>query len=418
VVLLSPAARPEEAGRAAQRSGAGGRRARVVALLAAFAITRFVCSWLADHPDAYAFEGTFAYGDVVRYESWARDLLEGGRAPYSEVAIEYPPGSLPFISAPLRWGSGVEYRSAFIVTMVLVDAFGLLALVRMAPGARFGGAWAWVALVPLVGPLSYLRLDLVPAVATLWALERAAIGSWLAAGSWLGYGAAAKLYPGLLLPAAWLGSGRRGRLLAGAALLAGVAALPFLGNPAALWDSVLGYHSQRGIQIESTWGAALVAAARFGYPAEIVYDFGAFHIRAGVAQLLEAISVVASIGAVVGGVLLARDTRPTAPGPLAGTLVLTLSLLLVTGTVLSPQYLLWLAALVAAWFALDPIAARGVLALVAIAAALTQLVYPVLYTGLLALRAIPLTVLVARNLLLAASAAMAWSALRAGTRPP
>jgi hypothetical protein len=384
----------------------------MAALVAAFVLTRVAAAWLAHHPDAYSFEGTFAYGDVVRYESWATALVEEERVPYSEVAIEYPPGSLPFVSAPRMWGSGGEYRAAFIVTMLVVDAFGLLALVRMAPRARLGGAWAWVALVPLVGPLAYLRLDLVPAVATLWALERAASRSWMGAGGWLGLGAAVKLYPALLLPGAWVASGRRGRLLVGAALVAAAVALPFLGAAGALWDSVVGYHSQRGIQIESTWGAGLVAAARFGYPAAVVYEFGAFHIRAGVAPTLEAMSVVASIAAVVVGAFLARTARPGAPAHVARVLVFTLALLLVTGTVLSPQYVLWLAALVAGWYSLDPGAARGALALTAIAAALTQLVYPVLYTGLLALRAIPLVVLVARDALVAATAAAAWPATR------
>jgi uncharacterized membrane protein len=42
----------------------------------------------------------------------------------------------------------------------------------------------------------------VPAVATIWCLERAAAGRRRAAGAFLGFGCLAKLYPCLLLPAA------------------------------------------------------------------------------------------------------------------------------------------------------------------------------------------------------------------------
>jgi hypothetical protein len=377
-------------------------------------LTRILGAWLADHPEVYGSAVTNVVGDVEFYRSWAASLGVAGLAPYRDVAIEYPPGSLPLIAAPTWWtAAGGSYRTGFIVIMVALDALGLAGVMALA--RRWGGAlgpWVWVALVPLLGPIAYLRLDLLPAVATIWALERAAASACFTAGAWLGLGTLAKLYPALLVPAASLAARRPARQLAGAALVVIVGLVPFIGSLGSLWESVVGYHAGRGIQVESTWGVALLVAARAGYPTGVAYEFGAFHVGAPVAPLLKSLATAASALVLVAGtVAIGRRAVPGDTGGTAVGLYAILAGLLVVSSVLSPQFLLWTIALGAAAAASAlPGAGRASL-LLAPAAALSQLIYPWLYHRLLLGEGLALGALAARNGLLAAVSVAAWLAL-------
>lgn len=384
-------------------------------LLGLFLVTRLTGAWLADRPDRYRSGDVTVHGDVDIYKRWATEVGREDRAAYGDVRIEYPPGSLPFILAPSVGADGHAYRPRFIALMVLVDAFGLLGLVVMARRTgSWWGPWAWTVLVPLLGPVAWLRLDLLPAVATIWALERSQVGGWSGVGAWLGFGAVAKVYPGLLLPLA-VASRWRWRTVLAAAGVAVVGLLPFAGSLDGLWDSVVGYHSERGVQVESTWGAALLAAGHLDRPVEVVFDHGAFHVRGSGASALKALSLGLSVGAVAAGVAITRkhvDADSTAG--LSAAMAGTLALLLAVGTVFSPQFMLWLSAIVAV---AAGVAGRAVwlpLLLVAVANTLSQALYPFHYAGLLANRLGPLTLLVARNALVAVVGALVLAQLRRG----
>jgi hypothetical protein len=428
------------------RGPAGRRNALAVAV--AWVLTRAVLAWLADHPDVYGTSVTRVIGDVELYRAWAASMIRGGLAPYRDVLIEYPPGSLPFIGAPWPWvAAGGAYRTGFIALMLGVDALGLAGVLVLSHrwDGRFG-PWAWVGLVTLLGPIAYLRLDVVPAVATIWALERASARAWSTSGAWIGFGALVKLYPGLLLPVLWSRARAPGRLVGGVALVVLAGLAPFLGSLEDLRAGILGYHSERGIQVESSWGLALLAASRAGYPVSVAYDFGAFHVHAGIAPLLEW-AALASSTAVLATFLWwsvrARDglgrtaertrdglgrtaertrdglgrtaekTRaPSGVTSVAGALLGMLALLLCTSPVLSPQFLLWV-------IALGSVAACGglrgmgpAIAALAAAAVLTQLVYPFAYDRLLARDGAALALLAARNLALGAAGALAVMAAR------
>jgi hypothetical protein len=391
------------------------RRALFI-LVSLFLISRAGLAWLADNPHIYRSGIYDATGDAVFYEEWARQVVDDAKFPYSEVRIEYPPGALPFILAPRIALSEDLYRKGLGALFVAADAAGLAGLVALA--RRRGsllGAWLWVALVPLLGPIAYGRLDIVPAAATVLMLERAAAEQWFGVGGWLAYGALAKVYPLVLVPSIFAVASRRRSLIAGFAVVTVAALLPFVGLLPNLWDSVVGYHAERGIQVESLWGMTLLVASKFGYSISVVHEFGAEHVRSSLSPTLKVVGLAASL-TVLGAatVVAARRPRRGDTARLASLLFATLTLLVAVGTVFSPQYVLWLIALgtgAACWtnsptrpfvFALVPIAL------------LTQLLFPFLYARVLAGDAVAVAVLALRNLLVLATGAAALAAVARG----
>jgi hypothetical protein len=388
----------------------------LVALLVVFTATRLATGALADHPGRYEHGGSIV-GDVTLYQYWGEQIVEHNRVPYRDVAIEYPPGSLPFIAVP-AFASGSLYRTLFVVTMVLVDAAGLVGLVLLA--RRRGsmlGPWLWVVLVPLLGPVAYLRLDLVPAVATIWMLERVAATRWRQAGVWLGIGVAAKLYPLVLLPPLLAFRRWRRPLAAGAGIALLVALLPFAAWASALERSVVRYHLEREIEIESLWGGGLLVGAKAGHGIRLVFGSESLNVVSPASSELKLISVAAVVAALA--VMTWAASRLAVAGleaRLPDLLFATLASVLAVATVLSPQYVLWLVALGAAAVCSTSCIVRLPVLLLAPVAALTQTLYPFLFLRLARVDDVALAVLVARDLLLVVLAVLAALAVTRAAR--
>jgi hypothetical protein len=361
-----------------------------VALLGLFLVTRLALAWMADGVTPYPEE--WVDGDIYIYETDARAMSEGA-LPYVDLDIEYPPGSLPSILVPALLSPTLGYRTAFIAVSMLVDAAGFAGLLLLA--RRWGsdaGPWLWVIGVPLLGPLVYLRFDMVPAVVTILALERVAAGRVAVGGAWLGYGAITKIYPGMLaLPV--LAATRKPRLLVGAALaaalpLAALAAVIGPGSLVALVTDVLGYHTARGIQVESTWATGLLTAGALGVTdVSTNYSFFAHHVEGAVTPLIKTIALGCAVAALALGTWLGyRTGRRVERGEAAAlSAFATLALLLATGTVYSTQYTLWLVAVGAVVACLTPNPLRVPVALLPLVSFLSQMGYPFRYGGLLRL---------------------------------
>ncbi|MDQ3915077.1 MAG: DUF2029 domain-containing protein [Actinomycetota bacterium] len=394
----------------------------LVVLFVAFVATRAVTAFLADHPEHYAPPTSEVTGDPGAYEGWANQILWLHLNPYSEVGIEYPPGSLPFVVAPAVEKPITDtYRTRFVLLMLAVDLAGFLALLLLA--RRWGstlGPWVWVAAIPLLGPITYNRLDLVPAVATILAIERLSARSWFGAGGWLGFGAVAKLYPALFLPIALVASRRR-QIATGAVVVTGLFVVPYLGFLGDLTHSVFGYHTERGIQIESLWSFVLLVASKFGHAIGINYSFGALHVDSELAPAMKATSEVLSLGILGAGVWLAHRLRRSgadASGPqVAGIMFMTMAGTMGVGTVFSPQFVLWLSALAAAvlcergsWLTVPALTVLPI-------SVLTQLVYPFFYGRLIAVEPAALVLLASRNFLVLFVGIETFLALRSRTAP-
>jgi len=354
-----------------------------------------------------------------------------GELPYRDVATEYPPGSVPFTILPaLVVGTGAGYRLTFACEMLLVDAVGLWSATRLARVVDAGRRripLAYVLAMVAVGPLLVLRFDIVPAVCVLLAATMAAEGRFGWAAAALGYGTAAKIFPGVLAPLlvlgmvpalGWWRSFVRTvpPFLAGFALTV-VPALVLSARGAA--DSVL-YHVQRGVQIESLWANLIGIAHLFGLPARTIYGFGAYDLDSSVSGVAKALSGVLTLaGLAAAAWLVWRRARPRGglgPADWAGAFTLGTFAFVLPTRVLSPQYLVWLCAPMVG-LALVLAGRRALWTLVA-AALVSQVIFPFRYTQLRRLYPFDVGLLTLRNLLLVVACALVIQAFNstAGTR--
>jgi hypothetical protein len=141
----------------------------------------------------------FVVGDVFYYHRKIRALFDVG---LERTLNEYPTPVTWLLWLPygVTGGNRVGYLVAFIVLMLALDAVFTLALYRSSGRRHTGAADFWLGFVLLVGPLSYLRFDILPAVLAGGALLAARRRPWVT-GALTGLGAAMKLWPALLIPA-------------------------------------------------------------------------------------------------------------------------------------------------------------------------------------------------------------------------
>jgi hypothetical protein len=326
---------------------------------------------------------------------------------------------VPFTILPaLVVGTGAGYRFAFACEMLGVDAIGLWAATKLArvvdPGRR-RIPLAYVLAMVAVGPLLVLRFDLVPAVCVLLAAAMAAKGRFGWAAAALGYGTAAKIFPGVLAPLLVLGMvpalgwwRSLYRTVPGFLAGFGLTVVPALAlSVRGTADSVL-YHVQRGVQIESLWANLIGIAHLFGLPARTVYGFGAYDLTSSVSGAAKALSGVATLAALAAAAWLvwrrARATGGLGPADWAGAFTLGTFAFVLPTRVLSPQYLVWLCAPMVG-LALVLAGRRALWTLVA-AAVVSQVVFPFRYTQLRRLYPFDIGLLTLRNLLLLVACAL------------
>ena len=386
-------------------------------MVVVFAVTRGASAWFAAHPDVLAERDMTPSSDVIRYES-AVHSIEDGSTPYVETDFEYPPGSLPFIVVPEVLRSGHSFLVAFILLMLVVDAAGFIALLLMT--GRSGsllGAWVWVLGLAALGPLVQLRLDLVPAVATIWAMERTSADDWTGAGAFLGIGAMAKLYPALLIPHALILSRARVRFVIAIVVTIAAFLVPIGPNIDEVARDVLGYHLQRGVQIESLGGSILFLAQLVGYEgSEVVFNFGALHFDGGISELVKTLSSAFALLGVGACIWLATRVRAAGREAYVEISFVAITLSVAFGSVFSPQFMIWIVALGAAAVAClpdSPLRAASA-ALVGVTILTSILTLPFFYPNLLAGAAEPALFLLARNLILLAIGI--WSFVRVHRR--
>jgi hypothetical protein len=328
-------------------------------------------------------------GDVAYYARSLHVLFSGGTL--HNTLIEYPLPVLLVLLPPFLIGglNQIAFSILFVTSMLAVDA-AFTALLWRVDGRRRGDAvnfWLWFGVC--LGPLTYFRFDIVPAAlagaAVLAALRRPALCAGLTAA-----GAALKLWPAIMLPIFMLR--RRDRrvvassfVATGAVFLVGCIALGGIDRTL----SPLRWQSGRGLQIESVAATPLMAVRAFTPRTwEVgISKYKAFEIFGPSVPLYETISTISTVlGLAVLAWLWIRASRAAQPSvaTLGWLLFATALVVTITNKTLSPQYIVWLGGPLAGLLVRDPAdaAVRRAAGLLLLVAALTQLVFPLLYPSL------------------------------------
>lgn len=361
-------------------------------------------AWVATRALTFVVFAVWEYTvrrDVLYYWRSVSSMF-GGR-PVSQTLREYP---LPVLITMLpqyllALGNPNVMLVLYAASMLAVDAWFLRALMRAADthSGHLKQRWSpavafWIAFVPVMGSLSYFRFDLLPAVLTgiamLSTLSRPA-----KTGLFVAIGAALKLWPALLLPAMVVDR-NRWRATVGAFVVTGaglVVASVAVGGVDRL-VSPLRWQSQRGLQIESIPATPLMVA-RAVHPHGVwrIFNsrFKAFEIHGLGAAAVITMSTLLQIAAVVFFVMLwsrAFRNTPSAnsndPLLMGWVCVATVALMTVTNKTLSPQYILWLGGPIAVMLVHTPLdrRVRRVATILLVTAGVSQLIYPIFYSGI------------------------------------
>jgi hypothetical protein len=348
--------------------------------------------------------------DLSYYGGWATGVLDGSRIPYQDFSWEYPPSALPAMMPPavatwfLPLWNLVPYMVAWLVMVLAIDAFVMKVLLRRSPGGlQHPAIQLWVLGLPLLGVLSWSRFDIFPATAALAAVLYAGSRRHVSSGLATGLGATLKLWPALLAP---IQRTRRQAVVATAVaggFVLGVAGITFQLTGSTGFSQVLGYQSDRGLQIESLAALPLVWLHHFGVDGyESRFAFGAWEITGpSVPVMADAASIAFVIGLVFIGLMHWRLMKVDAGRRgVALTAVTLLLVSLVTNKVFSPQYVLWLLAVVVAASVLDAELWRPYVKPMLALAVLTHLVFPLFYGDVLYGAWLGLIIMTVRDILL------------------
>jgi Glycosyltransferase family 87 len=339
----------------------------------------------------------FVVGDVYYYHRKINALLSAG---LDQTLHEYPTPVVWILWLPYgaSLGNRVGYLVAFIIFMLALDAVFTYALWRSTGRRHDTAIDFWLIFVLLIGPLSYLRFDMLPAVLAGGALLAARRKPWVT-GALTGLGAAVKLWPALLIGAFM--SFRADRRPAGLAFVVvgfGLAVISLIFGGWSRLISPLTWQSDRGLQIESIWATPLMLA-RSVRPYHWLVDISRYQayeiFGPGVATWITISNVATLLGLALIILLTVRAFRHDGSTPVAigFVIVATVAIMTITNKTLSPQYLLWLGGPMAGLLVLRPGATpeerpainrmAGQLLILAI---LTQLVYPLFYDSYLGRR--------------------------------
>ena len=340
---------------------------------------------------------SFVMGDVYYYHRKINALFSAG---LDRTLYEYPTPVVWILWLPYgaSLGNRVGYLVAFIIFMLALDALFTYALWRSAGRRHDTAIDFWLIFVPLIGPLSYLRFDMLPAVLAGGALLAARHKPWVT-GALTGLGAAIKLWPALLIGAFM--SYRADRRPAGIAFVVvgfGLALISLIFGGWLRLISPLTWQSDRGLQIESIWATPLMLA-RAVKPDYWTVDMSRYQAYEIFGSGVEAWVMISNIATLFGLALIILLTirafryDGSTPVAIGFVIVAIVAIMTITNKTLSPQYLLWLGGPMAALLAFRPQALPGeqpainrMAGQLLILALLTQLVYPLLYDSYLGLQ--------------------------------
>lgn len=368
-------------------------------------------------------------GDVTLvYKFWAQQAIADHYVVGIDSGWVYPIVALIPILAASVFGFAL-YDFTWLAIVVALNAAAFAVLVTRDNPVRRRAAWWWLAFLVLLGPIAVGRIDAITVplvvVALLWLAERPPVaGVLLAAAMWV------KVWPAAIIAAVVIAAKQRWQVLvAAAATSAGIIVVALLLGAGANIMSFITQQTGRGLQIEAPVSSIWLWLGALGQPASGLYydnELLTFQVvgpgvKSAAALMTPLMGIAVLVVLAVGvraalrrgawnragqfGVGQGRAVfgRPVQGGAAASVLpILALALvaaLIAFNKVGSPQFVTWLSVPVIAGLVLDPRRFAVPAVLVALVAALTQVVYPYWYGYLLNLDAPMVAVLTVRNAL-------------------
>ena len=366
------------------------------------------------------------HADVVLYFQVAERIVQG-QVPYAEFALEYPPAALipivlPYLSWPVQPLTFETYQWLFLAQSALISVLvaatvAWIGFRQAAANAMVLGVSRYILVATAIAPIMAWRFDLFPAALAIAGVASAIGGRPAFAGALLGVGMAAKVFPVVLMPVLgllYLATRQwqaMGRLVAGFVVAASAAWLPIVALAPGEAFSFVQWQQERPIQIESIQGGFhLLLGMLFDTGVGIIQNFGSVNVLfPGTDQGLgqQSVMVVGALLVVLALVYLRFRRDAARGGPEPGTIVAAaaavLLALLVTNKVFSPQYMIWLVPFAA-------LLTRGQAYLMAVAALVTSVIFPLNYEQLIAQEPWPIVLVNIRNGLIVAL--FAWVVVR------
>ena len=295
------------------------------AFAAAVIVFQFACPLVIAIQGPRLATGTFAtQSDAARY----RTIVETPGTPYRDFQVEYPPLALGLFRAlgPANFGG---FRQRLLAIDIACQALVVFLLFRIW-GTRAG--WSYLVLSTPMLFIAYVGFDLVGVALAVSAAACVRRKRPVAGAVGFIVGAFTKLWPVVLLPVLLVRRQARAFGTGVAVGVAGLAAWTVWGGTAAI-GQVLTYRAARGWEYESLPGSVL----RLVGGDALRFSRGSWRVG-DPPRLLTASITVVLIG-VVGGIWWLAMRRPALPEGMAETAAVTS--LLVFGTLLSPQFLIW-----------------------------------------------------------------------------
>lgn len=365
---------------------------------------------------------TIPYSGTPLYFRFASRVLEGN-IPYRDFSMEYPPFALFFFILPRLlttdyWTFAVYFRIEVFI-FILIGLFIVYSIARRLGKTPWKMLAVYTIAIMAIGPIIAEQYDIFPAILTLLALYFFWLGRHKTSWALLTLGALTKIYPVFIAPVFLIYYFRNrqyrriwsGLITAAVTSLAVVLPLLVTGQGSIL--SLVTYHGQRGIQLESLYSSFLLIAEKLGLiSVRLELTFGSWNLVSPLADAVaKASTYIMGLFLLIAYGFIYTQIRPgksqfTRLGAYA---LLVTAVGLVFGKVLSPQYLIWLVPFIPLIFGPSR---YTILVIMAATGILTYLIFPVFYMALMSTQIDLIAILFLRNILLILLAVMTGISLR------
>ena len=367
-------------------------------------------------------------GDLSLYKLWADEGLRFGLWQGIDTEWVYPIGALvPIVFAAL--GGPFLYQLLWFLLTTALNAVAVGALTDWGRNVKaYKAAWWWLAFSFVLSPVGLLRLEGITAplviVALMLVARRPVVASAiLAIATWI------KVWPAAVVMAVVVASRRRITvILTGLAVSAAFVVFVWAAGGIRFVAGFITMQSDRALQLEAPVTTPWVWLAAFGHDGTYIYQNYTIatrevagpgtHIAAAAMTPLMFIAV-----AIVLVLMLVANRRVSDKTDLmlVGALALS-SAFVVFNKVGSPQYMLWIAPVVAVGVAHNWRRWRTPAYVLLVIGVLTTLIFPVFYLPLVDGDPFSVVLLTARNALLVVvfgwSVRAIWRLIADGTHTP